>query len=201
MNNRKINIIAVNGSSSINSLSWKVNQTLVDLLNKKYDCDITTIDLNKTKLANNILNSNNISSYWNDVDSDYYIDLLKKSDLLVLNTPMNNFSYSILVKSFIDAISVANKTFSYKYSKKGDAIGLINNLKVILIFTQGSPEGWYPFANYVSNLEGIFNFLGVKEIHSLVIDGTKVAPRNAMSQEEIIEEFKDKIISLSEKLN
>ncbi|MEA4115544.1 FMN-dependent NADH-azoreductase [Mycoplasma sp. 744] len=190
-------ILTINGSIISDSISWKTNLKLIEKIKKNNpEAEVQIIDLNNTELAKTIISANNFANFWENVNSDYYIDLLKSVDLLVINTPMINFSYSILVKNFIDAIAVANKTFSYKYSKKGDAIGLLNNLKVIIVASQGAPLGWYPFANHISNLEGIFNFLGVREIKSLLIDGTKVAPRNTLSHEEIINEFENKIDEL-----
>lgn len=56
---------------------------------------------------------------------------------------MTNFAPAPVLRNFIDHIMVADHTFSYKYSKKGEAIGLVTNLKTQIITVQGAPYGWY----------------------------------------------------------
>lgn len=58
-------------------------------------------------------------------------------------SPMTNFAPAPVLRNFIDHIMVADHTFSYKYSKKGEAIGLVTNLKTQIITVQGAPYGWY----------------------------------------------------------
>ncbi|MHA3845926.1 FMN-dependent NADH-azoreductase [Mycoplasma sp. VS276A1] len=171
---------------SKNSVSHKI----LDLLEAKYQEDETNIieriDLNDTKLAATFMSSNNFSTYWNDVDSDQWIEKVKNTDVLVISNPMINFSSSVLVKNFIDAIAVANKTFSYKYSSKGDAIGLLTNLKkVIIVSTQGAPEGWYSWGDHAKWLEGTFKFLGAQEVQHIKWYGTKVKPTSEIKLEEL----------------
>nr|WP_307917287.1 hypothetical protein [Mycoplasmopsis bovis] len=42
----------------------------------------------------------------------------------------------------------------------------------------------------VRNLKGTFRFLGAKKVNSLLIDGTKVAPKNKMSFNDILAELR-----------
>ncbi|MHA3786022.1 FMN-dependent NADH-azoreductase [Mycoplasma sp. Z244C] len=171
---------------SKNSVSHKI----LDLLETKYQEDETNIieriDLNDTKLATTFMSSNNFSTYWNDVESDQWIEKVKNTDVLVISNPMINFSSSALVKNFIDAIAVANKTFSYKYSSKGDAIGLLTNLKkVIIVSTQGAPDGWYPWGDHAKWLEGTFKFLGAQDVQHIKWYGTKVKPTSEIKLDEL----------------
>ncbi|MCU9937030.1 FMN-dependent NADH-azoreductase [Mycoplasmopsis felis] len=106
------------------------------LLNSK-EYEVQRYDLNTTH-SETYLTKNNIPNYWNEIDADFWINKLKETDLLILSSSMVNFASPVVVKNFIDSICVADKTFSYKYSKKGDAIGLLTNLSVILITSQGS---------------------------------------------------------------
>ncbi|QCZ36535.1 FMN-dependent NADH-azoreductase [Mycoplasma nasistruthionis] len=158
--------------------------------------DVTKYDLNETH-GHTFLTSKNFPAYYQEIDSDKWINLLKETDTLVITMPMINFGPTAVVKNFIDSISVANKTFSYKYSKKGDAIGFLTNLKVVIVASQGAPEGWYTWGNHVSWLEGTFKFLGVKEVEVLRHFGTKVAPLSETSPQDtpqLIEEKINKIV-------
>ncbi|SYV96820.1 FMN-dependent NADH-azoreductase, partial [Mycoplasmopsis edwardii] len=53
---------------------------------------------------------------------------------------MINFTVPTVVKNFFDGIAVPDKTFSYRLSKDGNPVGLLNNLNVIFVTTQGGPQ-------------------------------------------------------------
>ncbi|WP_322935757.1 FMN-dependent NADH-azoreductase [Mycoplasmopsis felis] len=164
------------------------------LLNSK-EYEVQRYDLNTTH-SETYLTKNNIPNYWNEIDADFWINKLKETDLLILSSSMVNFASPVVVKNFIDSICVADKTFSYKYSKKGDAIGLLTNLSVILITSQGAPEGWYQWGNHKEWLKGTFNFLGAKSIKTLSIDGTKVKPISDIKPIQYAQDIKEKLIEL-----
>ncbi|MFV8471998.1 FMN-dependent NADH-azoreductase [Mycoplasma sp. AA7A] len=168
------------------STSHKILDLIEEQYQKEPNNQITRIDLNETVLSKVFMTSQNMSTYWQDVESDKWIELVKNTDILVISNPMINFSAPVIVKNFIDSISVANKTFSYKYSNKGDAIGLLTNLKkVIIVSTQGAPEGWYPWGTHASWLEGTFKFLGAQEVQHIKWYGTKVKPTSEIKLEEL----------------
>ncbi|MFV8476094.1 FMN-dependent NADH-azoreductase [Mycoplasma sp. VS403A] len=168
------------------STSHKILDLIEEQYQKEPNNQITRIDLNETVLSKVFMTSQNMSTYWQDVESDKWIELVKNTDILVISNPMINFSAPVIVKNFIDSISVANKTFSYKYSNKGGAIGLLTNLKkVIIVSTQGAPEGWYPWGTHASWLEGTFKFLGAQEVQHIKWYGTKVKPTSEIKLEEL----------------
>ncbi|WP_406616111.1 FMN-dependent NADH-azoreductase [Mycoplasmopsis hyopharyngis] len=195
--NSKIKILALNSSPNMDSLSKKTLDFLLKEADKNNkNLEIENIDLNNEIFANSSLNSSNMANFFQKNESDKWIEKLKNSQLLILSFPMINFSYPAVLKNFIDSICVANKTFSYKYSKQGDAIGLLNNLKVVLISTQGAPESWYPWGKPLELLTGIWKFLGAKQIETLLIDGTKTLPNKELTHEQIIENNKTKILQI-----
>lgn len=197
MNNlTKIKILSLCSSLNKEGLSTNINNFLLEQIKNK-NIEIEKVNLNDINIASNSLNSHNLKDFHSNNDSDLWIEKLKNIDYLILSFPMINFTFPASVKNFMDLISVANKTFSYKYSKKGDAIGLINNLKVVLISTQGAPEGWYQWGKPLELLEGIFKFLGAREIKKLLVAGTKVEPYKDYSNEKIIEENIYKIEELA----
>ncbi|MGZ9413599.1 FMN-dependent NADH-azoreductase [Mycoplasma sp. Z386] len=154
---------------------------------------IIELDLNKEKVASISLNSENMKTFWQDVEAMKLVDLLKSVQKVVFSTSMINFNYSAVVKNFIDAISMANVTFSYKYSKKGEAKGLLDHLKVQILTSQGAPADWYPFGNFTENLKGFWHFLGAQVVEPVWLTGTKVEPFASLSKEEKVKSIEDKI--------
>lgn len=184
-----------------NSFSNKVADYLIDKVQSKYiDSEIEVINLADTKLSEVFLTQKSFTTYYSDVESSKWIAKMKEVDKVIISVPMINFGPSIIVKNFIDAISVADQTFSYKYSKKGDAIGLLTNIDVTIIASQGAPEGWYLWGNHLSWLEGTFKFLGAKKVQSLLISGTKVNLAKSLNNGELIDEYSKRIDSLVENL-
>ncbi|AAT27837.1 FMN-dependent NADH-azoreductase [[Mycoplasma] mobile] len=139
------------------------------------------------------LSSQNFNTFFTDGVSDKYIDQLKSVDKVVISSPMTNFNYTALLKNYLDRILVANKTFSYKYSKKGEAIGLLPHLKVQILTTQGAPLGWYTWGDHTKNLEGTFEFIGAKVAKSVVMDGLKTPQYSSLKAPEALDLF-DKVI-------
>lgn len=160
--------------------------------------EVITLDLNEVLMAQKTLNGSNLKNFFNQEDSDFYIDQLKSVHKVVFSCPMTNFNISATAKNYLDHVLVANKTFSYKYSKKGDAIGLLNHLSVQLLTTQGAPLGWYPWGNHTENLKGTFEFMGTKVVTPILVDGTKIPENANKTPVERINEF-DSVIRLKAK--
>ncbi|RMA77502.1 FMN-dependent NADH-azoreductase [Metamycoplasma subdolum] len=157
------------------SFSYKACEKFVEFL-KEFNptWEFKVRDLNLEKISQKTLTSQNMKTYWNEEDSDFFINELKESDYLIVSSSMINFNVPATLKNYLDHICVANKTFSYKYAKENGSVGLLNNLKVKIISSQGAPLGWYPFSNTTSYLKGTFEFLGMQVTKPIVIAGTKV---------------------------
>lgn len=175
-----------------NSYSYELGKRFIKYYKEKNPNDeIKEIDLNNEKIFKEGINSDNIKNYFKE--SDKYISWLKNNDKLIFITPMNNFNISSVAKNFLDRVLVANKTFSYKYSKKGDAIGLVTNLKVQILTTQGAPLGWYQWGNLGKYLEGTFKFMGCKVLKPLTVSGTKLEQNTKLGPKKFIETFNEEI--------
>lgn len=155
--------------------------------------EIINLDLNEEQMALKTLSRNNSSTFWNEDDAMKYINQLKEVDKVIISSPMNNFSVSSLVKNYLDHILLANETFSYKYSKKGDAKGLLDHLKVQILTTQGAPLGWYPFGDHTNFLKGTWEFVGAKVNEPILLAGTKVAPLLNINVDEAANTLEDTI--------
>ncbi|AHI54176.1 azoreductase [Spiroplasma sabaudiense Ar-1343] len=175
----KNKVLVINGSVSSPDKSFSValsNLFIEEYLKKDPEAEIINLDLNNEPMAQISLNSNNIGTFFNKEDSIHYIEQLKNVSKVIINCPMNNFAVTGIVKNYLDHILMANETFSYKYSKKGDAVGLLPHLNVQILTTQGAPLGWYPFGNHTEYLRGTWEFVGAKVNPPILLAGTKLAP-------------------------
>ncbi len=99
--------------------------------------------------------------------SDTLIGELEAADTIVIAVPMHNFGISAHLKTWIDQIVRAGRTFAY--SSEGYKGLLDGNKKVIVITARG---GAYPagtpvgaFDQQEPYLRAILGFLGLKDIH------------------------------------
>ncbi|UUD35945.1 FMN-dependent NADH-azoreductase [Mycoplasmopsis citelli] len=156
--------------------------------------EVEMVNLNDTEFAQVFLHNSNFGTYWKDVNSDKWIDKLKSVDKVVLSCSMTNFGPNAVVKNFIDGVAVANKTFSYKYSKKGEAIGLLDHLSVMVVASQGAPRDWYLWGSHIEWLKGTWKFLGAKVVDTIEIAGTKLAPINTQTPAEYASSQKEALM-------
>lgn len=98
------------------------------------------------------------------------------ADTIVIGAPMYNFTVPSQLKSWIDRILVAGKTFHYTATGPQ---GLAGGRRVIIALTrggfygEGSPAA--PLEHLESYLRGIFSFIGI-EPEFLFADGLAVSP-------------------------
>ncbi|WP_338982796.1 FMN-dependent NADH-azoreductase [Spiroplasma endosymbiont of Othius punctulatus] len=186
-------ILYLNGSPipKNNSKSHAIATKFIDeyqLLNPKDE--IIVRDLNELNVP--ILTSKNMSTFWET--SDTYINELLSVDKLIINVPMINFSIPTIVKNWLDLVCLANKTFTYKYVKETNETGLVKNIKSALIInTTGGTIEKYPFANIDGQLKSIFNFLGIKNIDSINVQGLKMTPKSEWQIADLLKDLDSEI--------
>lgn len=191
-------VLVINGTSTPPDKAYSVALTNLYLEHYKQlnpNDEIINLDLNTEPMAQIALNRDNFSNFWNENDSKKYIEQLKEVDKVIMACPMNNFNISGLIKNYLDHVLLANELFSYKYSKKGDAIGLLTKLKVQILTTQGAPIGWYPFGNHTLNLEGTWKFCGAQINPSICLAGTKTDPLKDMSPVDAAKTLEQEVIA------
>ncbi|MCU4117105.1 FMN-dependent NADH-azoreductase [Mycoplasma zalophi] len=154
-----------------NSYTTALMNEFHEIMEKPERINLSDSVFNKTHLS-----QTNISTYWNEVGAVELINKLKEIDVLVLSSTVVNYTTPTLVKNFIDAIAVADLTFSYKQSKDGNPVGLLNNLNVVLVTSQGSPQTENTESLQVQWLRSVFKFVGAKSINFIQVNGTKVPP-------------------------
>lgn len=182
------------------SISTKLAKKFIIEYKKNFPkSEIIEFDLNKEEIGTTTLTSELFYSkkFFSESTSGKFISLLKEAQHLIVSTPMINFNVPAVMKNFIDHIALAGETFRYKYDGNGESEGLLTNLTVQILATQGAPKGWYPFGDHVAYLEGTFNFLGIKVNETILVGGTKTKEFNLKTIEQNLSEYKNIINKLS----
>lgn len=99
------------------------------------------------------------------------VDQFIQSDKYVFVNPMWNFLYPPIMKAYIDAITVAGKTF--KYTRNGP-VGLLQDKKAFHIQASGWIYSNGPFVEDEAShrhLKSIMSFVGVTDFQGLFIEG------------------------------
>ncbi|WKA60221.1 FMN-dependent NADH-azoreductase [Planococcus shenhongbingii] len=110
---------------------------------------------------------------------DEILEQFMAADKMIFVTPMWNFSFPAVVKSYIDAIAVPGKTF--KYTATG-AVGLLQDKKVFHIQARGD---FYSTGHLAEEelgnryLKFIMAFMGITEYEGLFIEGQAKMPAKA----------------------
>lgn len=107
------------------------------------------------------------------------VDQFVEADKYVFATPMWNFSYPPIVKNYIDAVSVAGKTF--KYTANG-AVGLLNGKKALHIQASGGvySEGPASAVEYGNrHLKAVLGFYGITDVETIFVEGQNAFPDRA----------------------
>ena len=109
--------------------------------------------------------------------SDVLIDELFAADLVVIGAPMINFTIPSNLKTWIDYVARAGRTFSY--SEKGPQ-GLVTGKHVIIVAARG---GVYAAGNALDfqlpYLKSVLGFLGMADVTVLEVEGTAYGPEAA----------------------
>jgi FMN-dependent NADH-azoreductase len=127
--------------SKVGSISELIAQKFIDEYLIHNNDEVIHMDLNEEQMASKTLTSKGFAMFFNEKDSFYYIDQLKNVDKVIVVAPMINFNYPTVLKNYLDHILMAGKTFKYKYNANGQSVGLLSNLKVQIITTQGADYG------------------------------------------------------------
>lgn len=114
--------------------------------------------------------------------SDELIAELKEADIIVLGSPMYNWSIPGVLKNYIDQIVRMNET--WKINREDPAnpyLGLLENKTLLLLLSRGG-TGYEPgeinaHMNFQSTyLKTIFNVMGIKDICMVAINGESQDP-------------------------
>ena len=103
------------------------------------------------------------------------VDELKAADVLVIGSPMYNFTVPSTLKAWIDHVAIAGQTFQYTSSgPKGLLTG-----KAFLALSSGGVYSQGPFAaveHLATYLTAILGFLGVGDVQVVRAEGVAYGP-------------------------
>ncbi len=125
--------------------------------------------------------------------SNQLIDELVSSDIILIEAPMYNFSIPSVLKSWIDHIARAGKTF--KYTSAGPE-GFLKGKKAILILGSGGIYSEGPakaVEHQETYLRVILNFIGITDIETIRIEGVALGEDKAKAA---LEQAKQKASAL-----
>jgi FMN-dependent NADH-azoreductase len=109
--------------------------------------------------------------------SDTLVDELLAADVIVIATPMINFTIPSNLKAWVDYVARAGRTFSY--SEAGPK-GLVTGKHVILVAARGGVYADNPALDFqVPYLKGVLAFLGMTDVEVLEVEGTAFGPEAA----------------------
>jgi FMN-dependent NADH-azoreductase len=110
--------------------------------------------------------------------SDALVDELFAADVIVIAAPMINFTIPSTLKSWIDFVARAGRTFSY--TETGPQ-GLVTGKDVILIGARGGvyADAMKPLDFQLPYLKSVLGFLGMTNVTVIDVDGTAYGPEVA----------------------
>ncbi|WP_350260413.1 FMN-dependent NADH-azoreductase [Mycoplasmoides pneumoniae] len=193
---KKVIIIDASVSPSGSYTHLLLERFLATFQAKNKDVELSTWNLHELPVGQISYNTQNAGTFFSVENSDKYIDALKAAHGVIILAPMTNFNYPATLKNFIDHVFVANKTFKDKYVTKGASSGMLGNLKVVVLGSQGAPLGWYPWGDHVNSLRGLFGFAGVASFASVIIDGTKLLYKDK-SKSEVVDMFAKQVDAIA----
>ena len=109
--------------------------------------------------------------------SDALVDELMAADTVVIAAPMINFTIPTTLKSWIDYVARAGRTFAY--SESGPK-GLVSGKRVFLVVARGgvySDKAQYDFQ--LPYLRHVLAFLGMTDVEVIDVEGTAFGPEAA----------------------
>lgn len=167
------------------SSSRKLGKAIVEKIQEKYpDAVVKERDLTKNLVP--LLQEKHINTFFYPADSysseqteinDYSTGLiseLQEADIIVVDSPMYNFSVPAGLRAYFDFTSRAGYTF--KYDENGPK-GLLNNKKLYIAFTSGNIYSEGPYQIYDSNVpyvKNVFGFYGVTDVNVFRAEGLSI---------------------------
>ena len=167
------------------SYSNKLGNAILEKIKTEYPgSKITTRDLNTSSIPH--YNTSHLDAFFTPPEnhtetqmqatklSDELINELFEADIIVINTPIWNFSIPSALKAWVDQISRAGITF--KYTENGP-VGLITGKKVYVAIASGAvfSEGPYKAYDFVAPyLKAFLSFMGLTDITTYRVEGLSI---------------------------
>jgi len=164
---------------SDDSASTKIAQSLVgQIVRDNPGSEVTRIDLADSALPH--LEADEFKSWAIPVEqrdtnqaelasrSDRLIAQLLAHDTLVLAVPMYNLGIPSTLKTWIDRVARAGKTFSYT---SGGPAGLVTHMQAYLVFARGGIYRNTPLDTQTGYLISVLGLMGIKVSETIYAEG------------------------------
>ncbi|MBD0725847.1 hypothetical protein B6A10_11705 [Flavobacterium sp. L1I52] len=172
-----------------NSMSNKLSNAIVDEIKKKHSSvQLTERNLAKKNLPHFSLQHFEAFSNNPEMDvqekekiikiSDELINEIEQAEIIVIGVPVYNLTIPSTLKSWIDFITRAQKTF--RYTTEGP-IGLITDKKVYIAISSGGiySDGSRKSQDFTEPyLRTILGFLGINDITTIRVEGLSIPDIN-----------------------
>lgn len=170
-----------------NSRSWRASCELVELLQRKFigaevicrrldQSPPSFVDAKFAGALNRHQTAESAKSVPALLESESLIGELEASDILVVATPMHNFTVPASLKAWLDQVVRYGRTFQ---SVDGRKIGLLQDRPTYIVISSGGlffdERARQP--NYLTTyLRDIFATIGITSVHFLLLE--RLAPRS-----------------------
>lgn len=167
------------------SASRKLGNAVIEKIQGKYpDSVVKERDLTKNLVP--LLEEVHINTFFSPAEShspeqksinaysENLISELQEADIIVIDSPMYNFSVPATLRAYFDFTSRAGYTF--KYDENGPK-GLLNDKKLYIAFTSGNIYSEGPYQIFDSNvpyIKNVFSFYGVKDVSVFRAEGLSI---------------------------
>jgi FMN-dependent NADH-azoreductase len=114
--------------------------------------------------------------------SDQYIAEIMAADVIVLGTPMYNWSIPSVLKAYLDQVIRANETVKMRPDDPQNPYrGLLKDKQVYLLFSRGNAgyeKGeYYEHMNFQTEyLKTVFKIMGLTDIQEVALNGSAFDP-------------------------
>ena len=167
------------------SASRKLGKAVIEKIQEKYS-DAVLKERDLTTNPTPLLDESHINTFFTPVEnhsteqqsinkySEDLISELKEADIIVIDSPMYNFSVPATLRAYLDFTSRAGYTF--KYDENGPK-GLLNDKKLYIAFTSGNVYSEGPFQVFDSNvpyIKNVFGFYGVSDVSVFRAEGLAI---------------------------
>jgi FMN-dependent NADH-azoreductase len=167
------------------SASRKLGNSVLEKIQEKYpDSIVKERDLTKNLVP--LLEDVHINSFFTPAESrspeqeeinqysEGLIAELQEADIIIIESPMYNFSVPATLRAYFDYTSRAGYTFSYD---ENGPTGLLHNKKLYIAFSSGNIYSKGPYQVYDSNvpyLKNVFSFYGVNDVSVFRAEGLSI---------------------------
>lgn len=177
MINMKKTILHINASArKRDSVTRKMTQILVDEISKDSNLSIVNRDLNQSLpfideqwVGANFTVAEQRTDEQNKklVLSDSLVKEVQDAEVIVIGSPIYNFSIAASLKAWIDMVARAGVTF--KYTESGP-VGLLQGKKVYVAVASGGVEVGSKFDFSYNYLMHVLGFLGLKDVNIIDVN-------------------------------